>query len=219
MLNLKFSEVHAESRLQELASAVTQEVYGEKLWLKEDFATGYIKLLHYSNGLKACVSNFVLNQDLHSDRSEMEKDAYLLQLNQVTAKHEFSVWLNNVESVFDNQVYHSVFLTHLNEKVVLTAGKGACFSQLNIIIPRQWLIHFMQDRLYDGLLEQYFNLKDERLSFDAFDATYRSLADKVMHTADNDSYLMISQEILTVIIERFISRMANRLQRRNSSAA
>jgi hypothetical protein len=215
MFILKFSSSDFEQQLHELASSVTNHHYGKRVVLKDDVGTGYFKVLKFPSHLKAIITNYVVNQDFLGERENVKDSYYLLHINQVTTKDEFAVLMNNKETSFDNQVFSSVFLTDSAEPFGLKGTKGACFSQLKIMIPKNWLKENIGDAFNETLLQQYFNLGEERLYLDSFDATYRSLVDKVMNTEDNVYYLAVTQSIITVITERFFCRMGNKLQRRS----
>lgn len=216
MFILKFSSSDFDQNLHEIADSVTSYHYGKKITLKDEIGTGYFKVLKFPNGLKAIITNYVVNQDFLGERDNVINDYYLLHINQVTTKDEFSVLMNNKQTPFDNQVYTSVFLTDSKEAFGLKGTKGACFSQLKIMIPKDWLKENIADTYSDVLLQQYFQLCEERLYFDSFDATYRNLVDKVMNTEDNIFYLAVTQSIITVITERFFCRMGNKLHKRSN---
>jgi len=65
----------------------------------------------------------------------------------------------------------------------------------------------------EELLNEYLLLREERLLTDALDNTYRTLVDKVMNTEDNDFYLHITQDIVTLITERFFNRLRIKMQK------
>ena len=216
MFILKFNSSDFDQHLHEIADSVTSHHYGKKIILKDEVGTGYFKVLKFPSGLKAIITNYVVNQDFLGERENVKSDYYLLHINQVTTKDEFSVLMNNKETPFDNQVYTSVFLTDSKEAFGLKGTKGACFNQLKIMIPKDWLKENIADAYNEVLLQQYFHLQEERLYFDSFDATYRNLVEKVMNTEDNIFYLAVTQSIITVITERFFCRMGNKLHKRSN---
>jgi hypothetical protein len=216
MFILKYNSFDFESQFPEIAESITNHHYGKKVVLKDTIGTGYFKVLNFPNGLKAVITNYVLNDDFFGERDTILSDYYMLHINQVKAGAEFSVLINKKEIVFDDKIYTSVFLTDSKEAFGLKGTKGACFSQLKIVIPKDWLRNNIADTFNDILMQQYFELKGERLFFDSVDATYRNLADKVMNTEDNISYIAVTQDIISVIIERFFCRMGNKLQRRSN---
>jgi hypothetical protein len=216
MFILKFSSSDFDQQLHEIAASVTSHHYGRKIVLKDDIATGYFKVLKFPNSLKVIINNYVINQDFLGERDNVKDDYYLLHINQVSARQEFSVLMNNREISFDDKIYTAVFLTDSKEPFGLKGTKGACFNQLKIVIPKDWLRENMGDVYNETLLRQYLELQEERLYFDALDGTYRSLVDKVMNTEDNIFYLAVTQSIITVITERFFCRMANKIQKRSN---
>jgi hypothetical protein len=216
MFILKFSSSDFDQQLHEIAASVSNHHYGKKIALKDEIATGYFKVLKFPNGLKVIINNYVVNQDFLGERDNIKDDYYLLHINQVTAKDEFAVLINNREVSFDNKIYISVFLTDSKEPFGLKGTKGACFNQLKVVIPKDWLQENIGDVFNEALLRQYFELQEERLFFDGLDGTYRNLVDKVMNTEDNIFYLAVTQSIITVITERFFCRMGNKLQKRSN---
>jgi hypothetical protein len=212
MLILHLNSFDPEPQLEQWIDTVMVEPYGKKVTIRETLATGYFKIVTYPNGLKAFMSNYVANQDFMACRGIVDQEYYLLHINQITAKDEFTVLLNNTETFFHRQIYNAVFLTDSKEPYAFKAAKGACFCQLNIMIPKDWMQQYLPHSVEIALLEKYFGLKEERLFFDFFDATYRNLADRVMHTDDSPSFVNITQDIVRLIIERFIFRMNKRIQ-------
>jgi hypothetical protein len=215
MFILKFSSSDFEQQLHELASSVTNHHYGKKVVLKDEVGTGYFKVLKFPNQVKTVITNYVVNQDFLGVRENVKDSHYILHINQVNTKDEFSVLMNNKEIDYDNRVYAAVFLTDSAEPFGLKGTKGACFSQLKIMIPKDLMHVNIGEAFNETILQQYFNLGEGRLNFDSFDDTYRTLVDKVMNTEDNIFYLAITQSIINVIMERFFCRMGNKLQRRS----
>ncbi len=213
MFTVKFGSSDFDQHQHELAASVTNHHYGKKIIIKDEVGTGYFKVLKLPNQLKAAISNFVVNQDFRGEKVNVKDNYYLLHFNQVTTKSKFSVLLNNKETAFDNSVFSSIYLTDSKESYGLKGTTGACFNQLTILIPKTWLKENLGEIFSEELLQQYFDLREERLFLDGFDTTYRSLVDKVMNTEDNVYYLAVTQSIITVITERFFCRMENKLKR------
>ena len=216
MFLLNFNSFDFEHHLPELAESVTTHHYGKKIIIKDSIATGFYKVLNFPNGLKAVITNYVLNTDFKGQRENIEEDYYMLHINQVKAGSEFSVLINGGEVNFDDKIYTSVFMTDSKEPFGLKGTKGACFNQLKIIIPKTWLKKNMGELCSDELLERYFSLKEQRLFFDSFDDAYHTLVDKVMNTEDTIYYLAVTQSFVTVITERFFCRMSGKLYKRSN---
>jgi hypothetical protein len=216
MFVLKFNSFDFENHLPDLAESVSTHHYGKKIVIKDSIATGFYKVLNFPNELKAVITNYVLNTDFSGEREQVMEDYYMLHINQVKAGSEFSVMINDKEVNFDDKIYTAVFLTDSKEPFGLKGTKGACFSQLKIIIPKNWLKKNMGDICNDELLEKYFNLKEQRLFFDSFDESYHTLVDKVMNTEDTIYYLAVTQSFVTVITERFFCKMSNKLSNRST---
>jgi hypothetical protein len=214
MFVLKYNSFDFDQQLMDIAENVTTHHYGRKVEIKDSIATGYYKVLKFPNGLKAVITNYVLNQDFVAARENVSAEYYLLHLNLVKAGQEFMVSMNQQEVDFGDQIFSSVFLTYSKEPYGIRGSKGACFSQLKIVIPKNWLAQDMVASFQPERLETYFGLGETRLSFDSMDPGYRSLVDKVMNTQDNVYYLAITQSIITLIVERFMEKMRRKLENR-----
>jgi type III secretory pathway component EscV len=205
-----------ESTIPDFVESVSNHQYGKKITLKESYATGDFKILEFSNGFYAHVSNYIVNKDFKIELS-VKQDAYVaLHINQVQAGSEFTLTLNNKAVSYDDKIVTSLFLTGSTDSFVVTGTKGACVNRLKIMIPKAWLIKNLKVDS-ETLLDTYFGLQEERLLIDSMDVTYRSMVDKVMNTEDNAYYLSITENIVTVITERFFNRLNIKMQKMRKS--
>lgn len=214
MLILKYCSFDFDKQLNELASSVTSYHYGRKITLKKEIGTGDFKVLQFPNRLKAVVANYTLHQDFFGERENVNADYFMLHVNQVKTGTAFSVLINEQEIDFNDTFYTSVFLTDYNEPFGLKGSKGTHFNQLKIIIPKNWPSQFLGDVVTEDLLNNYFNLKEERLFFDDVDPNYRHLTEKLVQTEDNIFYLSVTQSIAGAITQQFFYHMCNKLQQR-----
>jgi hypothetical protein len=212
MFVLKYSSYDFEQQLKEIAESVTHHHYGRKVVLKDEIGTGYYKILKFPDGLKAVITNYVINQEFSGEREQVKEDYYLLHINQVKTGIDFRVAINNREVAFDDTIYNSVFLTDSKEAFGLKGSKGACFSQLKVVIPKGWFSSGFPGLFDETLFRRYFLMGEQRLHLDFYDAGYRNLVDTVMNIEDNENYLPAAQRIITSIIERFLGRIRSRLQ-------
>ena len=199
-----------EQHIPDFVDSLTSHHYGKKITLNEKMASGDYKLLEFQNGFYAYVSNYILNQDFELELSVAKDDYMALHINQIQAGAECKMWLNHQSVSYDDKVITGIFLTGPNDSFVLSGTSGACVNRLKIMVPKNWVAKHLPS--FNGtLLNTYLEMGRERLSFDAMDATYRSLVDKVMHTEDNAFYLSVTQNILAVITERFFNRLGTKL--------
>jgi hypothetical protein len=201
-----------DDQLPDFVESVSHHIYGKRIILNDRVANGDYKLISFANGFYAYVSNYVLQQDFAIELSVAKEEYLALHINQITAGTECSMTLDGKTVSYDDKIITAIFLTGSHDSFVLSGNKGACVNRLKIMIPKTWLRNNLPG--YDeGLLNNYFALREERLFSDALDTTYRVLVDRVMHTEDNDFYLSVTQEILTVITERFFNRLQVKLRK------
>jgi len=201
-----------DDQLPEFVESVSNHLYGKRIILNDRIARGDYKLIPFQNGFYAYVSNYILQQDFAIELSVAKEDYLALHINQITAGIECSMTLNGKTVSYDDKIITSVFLTSSHDKFLLSGSKGACVNRLKIMIPVSWLKKNLP-AYNEALLNNYFALQEERLFTDALDATYRAMVDRVMHTEDNDFYLPVSQDIVTVITERFFDRLHSKMQK------
>ena len=201
-----------DGSIPDFVESISHHQYGMKITLKESYATGDFKILRFANGFYAHVSNYIVNRDFQIELS-VKQDAYVaLHINQVQAGSVFTVTLNNKAVSYHDKIVTSLFLTGSRDSFIVSGTKGAYVTRLKIMIPKAWLVTKLP--VYnESLLNTYFNLQEERLFVDAMDVTYRSMVDKVMNREDNPFYLSISEDIITVITERFFSRLNTKMQK------
>jgi len=201
-----------EQQIPDFVESLSSHQYGKKITLKDTVASGDYKLLEFQNGFYAYVSNYILNQDFELELSVAKEDYLTLHINQIKAGAECTLSLNHQSASYDDKVITSIFLTGPKDSFVLSGTSGACVNRLKIMVPKNWVAGHLPS--FEGtLLNTYLEMGKERFSFDSMDTTYRSLVDKVMHTEDNDLYLSITENILTVITERFFNRLRTKLQK------
>ncbi|MBS1565959.1 MAG: hypothetical protein JST39_16335 [Bacteroidetes bacterium] len=63
------------------------------------------------------------------------------------------------------------------------------------------------------LLQQYMDLREERLYFDSLDTVYLKLANRLVAEVEHIRYLPLVHGMVTIIIDRFLYRMNARMQR------
>jgi len=213
MIQLKYDHFNFdETALPYFVELVSSHQYGKKITLNDKYASGDYKLLEFSNGFSAYLSNYILNEDFELELSVAKEDYLALHINQIQAGTECNISINNQSVSYDDKVITSVFLTAAKDSFVLSGTSGACVNRLKIMVPKTWLKKQIPG-FDDTLLNAYLELGEERLFLDALDKTYRSMVDKVMNTEDNGFYLPITQNILAVITERFFNRIRIKLQK------
>lgn len=201
-----------DNKLPDFVESVSNHLYGKRIIVKENFASGDYKILSFANGFQAYVSNYVLHQDFRLELSIPNDDYYALHINQIQAGPEFNIILNGESVSYDDKIVTSMFLTRSTDHFVLSGSRGTCVNRLKILVPKTWLTKYLP-AMTDAVLNDYLNLKEERLFTDALDVTYRSLVDKVMNTEDTAHYLSITQNIAVVITERFFNRLKIKMQK------
>jgi len=201
-----------DDQLPEFVESISNHFYGKRIILNDRIARGDYKLIPFQNGFYAYVSNYILQQDFSIELSVAKEDYLALHINQITAGVECSMSLNGKAVSFDDKIITAVFLTGSRDSFVLSGSKGACVNRLKIMIPVSWLIKNLP-AFDEDMLNNYFALQEKRLFTDALDTTYRAMVDRVMNTEDNDFYLSVSQEIVTVITERFFNRLRIKMQK------
>jgi hypothetical protein len=201
-----------ENQLPDFVGSVSNHLYGKKITLKDSIASGDYKVLEFSNGLYAYVSNYILHQDFEMELAVAKNDYLALHINQIQAGPEFKMTVNNKAVSYDDKIVTALFLTGSSDSFIISGTKGACVNRLKIMIPKAWLTKNLP--VYnEKLLNNYLGLQEERLFQDAMDNTYRSMVDKVMNTEDNAFYLSVTQNILAVITERFFNRLNVKIQK------
>lgn len=199
-----------EQHIPDFVDSLSSHHYGKKITLNDEIASGNYKLLEFQNGFYAYVSNYILNQDFELELAVAKNDYLALHINQILAGAECKISLNHQSVSYDDKVITAIFLTGPKDSFVLSGTSGACVNRLKIMVPKNWVAQHLPS-FNDALLNTYLEMGKERLFLDSMDSTYRSMVDKVMHTEDNAFYLSITQNILTVITERFFNRLGTKL--------
>ena len=214
MFFLKESLFDLDQQLAELAASVTDHGHGRKVVLNTAIGTGHFKTVELDNGLKIALTDYTVNRNFSNVYDTSKTDSYCLHIDQVKATEQFSVIINGKELFFNNKLYSSVFLACSGEPFEVKTTPGTYFNQLKIEMPKEWPAIHLAD-LYSGVvLQQYMDLKEERLYFDSLDSVYLKLVNKLVSESEDISYLPLVQGIVTIIIQRFFFRMAVKLNRR-----
>ncbi|MEP7278324.1 MAG: hypothetical protein ABI813_06765 [Bacteroidota bacterium] len=217
MFKLKYDGLGLdENHLPDFVGSVSSHLYGRKVVLKDHIATGDYKILEFTNGLYAYVSNYILHQDFEMELPVKKGDFLALHINQIQAGAECKITINNRVVVYDDKIINALFLTEPKDSFFISGSSGTCVNRLKIMMPRAWL---EKRPVYnEAWLRVYFELQEERLSLDTMDGTYRTMVDKVMNTEDNTLYLSVTQDIVEVIIDRFFNRLNIRIQKNQEGA-
>jgi hypothetical protein len=202
----------SDQDLPEFVETVSRHAYGKKIVLNDSIATGNYKLLEFPNGFYAYASNYILHRDFELELSVSRPDYVALHINQILAGAECRISINGQSVAYDDKVITSIFLTAGNDKFLLSGSKGACVNRLKIMVPISWLQQQPAFR-ENNSFSSYFGLNEERLYFDALDTTYRTMVDKVMGAEDHDYYISVTENIVTMITERFFNRLSARLRK------
>ncbi len=217
MVTIEYSSLGLSAdQLPDFVESVSHHQYGKKITLKERYATGNFKILEFANGFYAHISNYVVNNDFTIQLSVKQEDYVALHINQVQAGLLFSLTLNKSIVSYDDKILSAIFLTGSNDHFTASGTAGACVNRLKIMIPKAWLIKNLP-AYNERLLNIYLDLQEERLFADSMDNTYRSMVDRVMNTEDNPFYLPVTENIITVITERFFNRLNIRMRKTTGS--
>lgn len=194
-----------------LAASVTDHPYGSKLTLKPDIGSGHFKTVGFDDGLKMVLTDYTINRGYSQVYNNASDQFYCLHVNQVKAAGEFSVSISGKEFFFSNKLYSAVFLVCSGEPFEIRTTPGTYFNQLKIVIPKDWPARHLTEAYDEAVLQQYFDLRGERLYFDSIDAVYLKLVNRLIAEVEQIKYLPLVHGMVTIIIERFFSRMAARL--------
>ena len=195
----------------ELAASITENAYGSKLTLKADIGTSHFKTVSFDDGLKIVLTDYTINRAFSKVYDNSSDADLCLHINQVKAADKFSVSISGKELFFSNKLYSSVFLTCSGEPFGIKTTPGTYFNQLKIVIPKSWPLRHIPEVYSAELLQKYFDLRGERLYFDSIDAVYLKLVNRLISEVEQIKYLPLVHGIVTIIIERFFSRMEARL--------
>jgi hypothetical protein len=197
----------------DLAASVTNDPYGIKITLKTDIGTGHFKTVEFEDGLKIVLTDYTNNRLFSKVYDNSKDDSYCLHINQVKAADQFSVFINDKELLFNNKLYTSVFLVCSGEPLAIKTTPGTYFNQLKIVIPKAWLSCHLAEAIDANILQQYLDLRGERLYFDSLDAVYLKLVNRLVSEVEQIAYLPLVHGIVTIIIERFFFRMKARMEK------
>jgi len=195
----------------ELAASITDNPYGSKLTLKTDIGTGHFKTVEFEDGLKIVLTDYTINRDFSKVYDNSSDEHFCLHINQVKATDKFSVCLSDKELFFNNKLYSSVFLIRSGEPFEIKTTPGTYFNQLKIVIPKSWPLRHIPEVYNAQLLQGYLDLRAERLYFDSLDGVYLKLVNRLIGEVEQITYLPLVHGIVTIIVERFFSRMEARL--------
>ena len=202
-----------EQQWADLAASVTNDPYGRKITLKTDIGTGYFKTVDFEDGLKLMLTDYTNNRFFSKVYDNSRHDTYCLHINQVKAADQFSVIINGSELLFNNKLYSSIFLVCSGEPLEIKTTPGTYFNQLKIVIPKDWLPCHLAEAIDANILQQYLDLRAERLYFDSLDAVYLKLVNRLVSEVEQITYLPLVHGMVTIIIERFFFRMKARMEK------
>src|SRR5450432_2604486 len=103
MFTLEYNSLNFDdNQLLDFVGSVNKHQYGKKFTLKDHITSSDYKLLEFSNGFSAYISNYILNEDFEMELALAKEDYLALHINQIQAGAVFKISLNNKAVSYDD---------------------------------------------------------------------------------------------------------------------
>jgi AraC-like DNA-binding protein len=165
-----------------------------------------MKLIHLPNGLQGILSDYTVNQDTLFQRKKITQDYYTLRFDEVLmgSMSTDSKLLTNIRS--------AVFLTSTRFDGLFLSTKGTKVKGINIIFSKEWLEHFLGVEKVGSLIKKYLSLKMSAFNYEPMDTEYkRLLAETNVAEADRTFEMLIVQNRIMLLLERFFTRIYKKM--------
>jgi AraC-like DNA-binding protein len=215
MIVLELQHTDNKTFLSNMAGLMGVPYHGaDFILLQPPAGTGIIKVIDLANELQVLLADIVLSRHLIAKRAKSEKRYYVLHFEDAllsdTAK--FSV---DDETVHQKQTRHSVVrLTSNMFSNTEEIPANTSVKAVKVFFSEAWLKKYLGlgDNV-DGL-QKYVSLKTACFDIEPLDAEYLRLMEELWNVKKNDPLQNIFlQNRVTLLIERFFSRLAEKMKK------
>lgn len=198
MITIDYTYTNYPDLFRLFAKKLKLKIKDNTAYFPEDKGAGKIKLLNLPNQLQIIICDFTYDQEILFQRKKADTDFYILRINYVAAKEDASG--------------SSVFLGKTSASFHYMTSASKPIFNMDVIIPAAWLENFFsKDELSEILVKNTFH-KTAVHYYDFFDPEYKRLLNEIIQTPENGNFeLMVIQNRISLILERFFTRLYKKL--------
>ncbi len=197
-----------------LGTTITEE---GRLVFPEKFATGFVQFLPLSNGLKAYLSDYCLNQDFFLQRKATSHEYYVLRMHEMTHPNNLP---SNIDAPSWSDRDQPLAATWLGTSLFDVTYIGTCgmtIRGVDIIITREWMAAYLGINSKDEVLQRYLSMKTGSYNFEPMDAVYRELLNAIIEDEQSEAPMKkaIIENRIMELVERFFIRLYERMEQKS----
>jgi len=206
LLTVEYNHTDYEDQLKHFAQCFGAKVVDGVLQIPHKYGSGYMRLIHLPNGLQGILSDYTVNQDTLFQRKKITQDYYTLRFDEV------QMGAMPTDPALISKIRSAVFLTSTRFDGLFLTTKGTRVKGINIIFSKEWLEQFLGVEKVGSLIKKYLSLKMSAFNYEPMDAEYkRLLAETMVNDADRTFEMLIIQNRIMLLLERFFTRIYKKM--------
>lgn len=211
MFTINFDSTDYAKLVNNIACQLKVKVQNDTLILTEEFAQGYIKFIHLSNGLQCLLSDYKLNDDLYMQRKGGSDEFYIFRFDEISTAGTLMIKVDNDYAWEEKPSRASVLLTSSLHDFAYQIPKGSSIKSINVLITRKWIEQYLDLKSMDSVLGKYLKLKTASYNFAPFDVAYRTLFNEVMEEDNAVMNKVITENRIMMLVEKFLSQLYQKI--------
>lgn len=201
MLTIEYNFHSVEEVLNFISKKYNFKRVANKLILPDNIGKGFIKILSLPNGLQCFISSYAANTDILFKRNKIDLDLFLLRLDDISLKDDTE--LNK----------SAVLLSSVKHDWIYFVTKNSELKAINLFFSIEWLESQFGGKEIGEFLLNYITVRKEVYNYEPFDIEYKKLLKEIIEAEDHLPFdLLIIQNRLMLILERFFFRMYSKVQ-------
>jgi AraC-like DNA-binding protein len=215
MIVFELSHTDNKSLLQMLADIIGVPYHGEDfISLRPPAGEGVIKLINLADELHVLLADVEFNSYFIAKRKPSDERYYVLHFDDISI-NDTATFTVDGEKLEKKQTRHAV--ARLTSNVFSNAEEVSAHSRIKavkVFFSEAWLKKYLGlDDTVDGL-QKYISLKTACFDMEPLDAAYLDLMQELWNAKKDDPLQNIFlQNRVTLLIERFFTRLAEKMQK------
>jgi AraC-like DNA-binding protein len=210
MIFFRYNQTNYHKLVHDTASQLNQAFNTEKslLTCTAPVGEGILKAVSLADELEVLLADIKFNDSITILRPSSNDIYYILHFDDVFIQDTAKFKIDDETISITNTNHSYARLTSSLFRNMEELPAGIHIRSAKVLFKQEWLKKYMQLDANDEVLIRYLSLKTESLDFEPLDATYKQILDEICEVElDDPLYLMHVQNRITLLIERFFTRL------------
>jgi AraC-like DNA-binding protein len=206
LLTIEYNLENVNDVLEFLSQKFKLKREDDFLFLPENIGEGYIRIISLPNGMQCFISDYKANTDILFKRNKSHLDSFLLRVDDVHIENQEETALNK----------SAVLLSSIKHDWIYLVTKDTRIKALNLFFSKDWVKDFFGVEKMGEVLINYLGIKKDIFNYEPIDIEYKKLLHDILNIHSNKIFeLLIIQNRVMLLIERFFTRIYNKMDNSN----